>query len=94
MFVHMLSPMEREIIRVTAGKMLRSDDLDENEKAIAIALLRTNTGFGNPHVVRCTWCQKMKMLFLDEDDDTFKRLNRGWSCASCNEPASSQEVKF
>ena len=90
----MLNRMEREIIRVTAGKMLRSDDLDENEKATAVALLRANIGFGSPHVVRCPWCQKMKILFVDEDDATFKRLRHGWRCASCNEPASSQEVKF
>lgn len=92
--VQVQKPMEREIIRLTAGKMLRSDELEENEKAIARALLRANVEFGNPHIVRCTWCQKMKMLFQDEDDADFKRLGRGWRCDTCREPATSQEVKF
>ncbi|HEX9406460.1 MAG TPA: hypothetical protein VF975_04035 [Thermoanaerobaculia bacterium] len=86
--------MDRETIRITAGKMLRSDDLAANEKEIATALVQANLEFGNPHIVRCDWCHETKMLFRDEDGAPFKRLHRGWRCETCNEPAASQEVKF
>lgn len=86
--------MDRETIRITAGKMLRSDDLDENEKEIASALMQANLEFGNPHIVRCEWCHETRMLFRDEDVTPFKRAGRGWHCQKCDERASSQEVKF
>lgn len=86
--------MSREIIRSTAGRMLRSDDLAENEKETASELLRKNPGFGNPHMVRCDWCHTTAMVFRDEDHDTFKRAGRGWRCEKCNENAASQEVRF
>ncbi len=85
---------DRESIRLTAGKILRSDDLDENEKAHAATHLREHAAAGNPHIVRCAWCKNSKMLFRDEDDDAFHRHGRGWKCTKCDEPAASQEVKF
>jgi hypothetical protein len=86
--------MSREIIRSTAGKVFRSDDLAENEKETASELLRANPGFGNPHMVRCNWCHVTTMLFRDEDHGTFKRAGRGWRCEKCDEHAASQEVRF
>ena len=83
----------RESLRQTAGKILRSDDLIDNEKARGAALLREND-CGNPHAVRCEWCKATGMLFRDEDGGEFKRAGRGWQCAKCDEPAASQEVKF
>ncbi len=84
----------RETIRLTAGKLLRSDDLIDDEKALGAALLRENAECGNPHAVRCQWCKQTDMLFRDEDGGTFKRARRGWYCSKCDEPAASQEVKF
>jgi hypothetical protein len=83
----------RESVRLTAGKLLRSDDLIDDEKARGAALLKESQ-CGNPHAVRCEWCKATDMLFRDEDGGTFKRARRGWHCATCDEPAASQEVKF
>jgi formylmethanofuran dehydrogenase subunit E len=86
--------MSREIIRATAGRLLRSDPLAVNEKEIASELLRNNPAFGNPHMVRCEWCHETTMLFRDEDRVPFKRTLRGWRCEACGEHAASQEVRF
>lgn len=83
----------RESLRLTARKILLSDDLVDNEKALGAALLREHNS-GNPHAVRCEWCKATNMLFRDEDGGEFKRAGRGWRCAKCDEPAASQEVKF
>lgn len=79
---------------MTAGKVLRSDDLIAGEKEVAAGILRANPGFGNPHVVRCAWCKETRTLFRDENDGPFKRTSHGWSCETCNVSAASQEVKF
>lgn len=84
----------RETIRIIAGKILRSDELIGDEKTAAAAILRENSECGNPHAVRCEWCKQTGMLFRDEDAGVFKRKGRGWQCATCDEPASYQEVKF
>ena len=86
--------MDRQMVRDTAGRMLRSDDLAVNEKKDASDYLRANPALGNPHMVRCSWCHQSTMLFRDEDKDAFIRTPRGWRCAKCNEHASSQEVRF
>jgi hypothetical protein len=83
----------RESLRVTAIKILHSDDLIDNEKVLGAALLRENN-WGNPHAVRCEWCKATNMLFSDEDGGEFKRARRGWQCSKCDEPAASQEVRF
>jgi hypothetical protein len=86
--------MDRQIIRDTAGKVFRSDELAANEKETAAELLRSNPTFGNPHMVRCNWCHETTMLFRDEDQGAFKRTARGWRCTKCDEHAASQEVRF
>lgn len=86
--------MTRQIVRTTAGKMLRSDDLVADEKDVATAILRANPELGNPHVVRCPWCHQTRTLFRDENDGPFKLTAHGWLCESCDVGASSQEVKF
>jgi hypothetical protein len=86
--------LSRQIVRTTAGKMLRSDDLVADEKSVATAILRANPEFGNPHVVRCPWCHETRTLFRDEDDGPFKLTAHGWLCESCDVRAFSQEVKF
>jgi hypothetical protein len=84
----------KEIVRTTAGKVLRSEDLIADEKEAAAAILRANPDFGNPHVVRCGWCHQTRTLFRDEDDELFKHIAHGWLCAACDVRAASQEVKF
>ena len=86
--------MDRQIIRDTALKVFRSDDLATDEKETAAELLRSDPTVGNPHVVRCNWCHETTMLFRDEDHNTFKRAGRGWRCTKCDEHAASQEVRF
>jgi hypothetical protein len=86
--------MTRQIVRTTAGKMLRSDDLVADEKAIATAILRENPTFGNPHVVRCDWCRETRTLFRDESEGPFVLTSHGWRCEPCNVRAASQEVRF
>ena len=86
--------MTREVVRTTAGKLLRSDDLIAGEKEAGAAILRANPDFGNPHVVRCHWCHETRTLFRDENDGPFKRTAHGWLCEACNESAASQEVRF
>jgi hypothetical protein len=86
--------LTRQIVRTTAGKLLRSDDLVADEKAVATAILLANPEFGNPHVVRCPWCHETRTLFRDENDGPFKLTAHGWLCESCDVRASSQEVKF
>jgi len=86
--------MTRQAVRTTAGKLLRSDDLVGDEKEEAMAILRANPEFGNPHVVRCPWCHEIRTLFRDESDGPFKRIANGWLCEACNVSAASQEVKF
>ena len=86
--------MNRQAVRMTAGKVLRSDDLIANEKEVAAGFLRDNPAFGNPHVVRCDWCRETRTLFRDENEGPFKRTAHGWLCEPCNVRASSQEVKF
>jgi hypothetical protein len=86
--------MSRDIIRVTAGKVLRSDDMAVNEKETASELLRLNPAYGNPHMVRCEWCHQTSVLFRDEELVPFKKSGRGWRCDACDESAASQEVRF
>ena len=86
--------MDRDLVRATAGKVLRSDDLIAGEKETAAAILRANPEFGNPHVVRCQWCSKTRTLFRDEGGAPFKRTKHGWFCEECSLPASSQEVRL
>jgi hypothetical protein len=86
--------MTRQTVRITAGKVLRSDDLIADEKEVAAAFLRANPAFGNPHVVRCGWCGETRMLFRDENEGPFKLTARGWNCGPCDVRATSQEVKF
>lgn len=84
----------RQIVRATAGKVLRSDDLIGNEKEVAAGLLRAHPALGNPHVVRCNWCRQTRTLFRDENEEPFKLTRHGWLCGSCDVNASSQEIKL
>lgn len=84
----------RQIVRTTAGKVLRSEDLIADEKEVAAGILRANPAFGNPHVVRCDWCRETRILFRDESDGPFKLTAHGWRCEPCNAQAASQEVRF
>lgn len=84
----------RQIVRTTAGKVLRSDDLAAGEREIAAGILRAHPEMGNPHVVRCDWCRETRTLFRDEADAPFELTARGWLCAHCDARASSQEVRL
>ena len=86
--------MTRQLVRTTAGKVLRSEDLGADEEETAAAILRANPEFGNPHVVRCGWCGETRTLFRDENDGPFQRTPHGWLCGTCDLRAASQEVKF
>ncbi len=84
----------RETVRITAGKLLRSDDLIGTEKEIAADILRAHPELGFPHVVRCNWCRETRILFRDEIDGPFQLTEHGWRCGSCDVSAASQEIKF
>jgi hypothetical protein len=84
----------RHIVRATAGKVLRSDDLIGDEKEVAAGILRANPAFGNPHVVRCHWCHETRTLFRDESEGPFQVTAHGWHCQPCDARAASQEVRF
>ena len=84
----------RQIVRVTAGRVLRSEDLIADEKEVAAQILRANPELGNPHVVRCHFCHETRMLFSDENDGPFTIIDHGWRCETCNMRAASQEVRF
>lgn len=84
----------RDIVRTTALKVLRSDDLIADEKDVAAAMLRAHPEIGSPHAVRCDWCHASRTLFRDESDGPFKLTAHGWTCESCNMPAASQEIRF
>ena len=86
--------LDRDILRATAAKVLRSDDLVADEKAVASAMLRENPAIGNPYAVRCSWCHQTRTLFRDENDGPFQLTAHGWFCTECNESAWSQEIKF
>lgn len=86
--------MSRQVVRTTAGKILRSDDLIADEKEVAVGILQANPHFGNPHVVRCDWCRETRTLFRDESEPPFKLTSHGWLCETCNVRAASQEIKF
>jgi hypothetical protein len=86
--------MTRQVVRLTAGKVLRSEDLIADEKEVAAGILRENPAFGNPHVVRCDWCRETRMLFRDENDGPFTLTAHGWRCEPCDAKAASQEVRF
>ena len=86
--------MTRQIVRITARKIVLSDDLIGDEKEVAAGILRANPEFGNPHVVRCDWCHETRTLFRDESDAPFKRIDHGWRCEACNARAANQEIKF
>jgi hypothetical protein len=84
----------RQIVRTTAEKVLRSDDLIGNEKEVAAEILRAHPALGNPHVVRCNWCHQTRTLFRDENEGPFKLTPHGWRCGPCDVNASSQEIKL
>lgn len=86
--------MNRQLVRTTAAKVLRSEELIADEKEVAAGILRANPDCGNPHVVRCPWCHETRTLFRDESDVPFKRIAHGWCCEACNVNAASQEVRF
>jgi hypothetical protein len=79
---------------MTAGKVLRSDELAAGEKETAAAMLRAHSEIGNPHVVRCDWCGETRTLFRDENEAPFKLTAHGWTCEVCDVRAASQEVRF
>ncbi len=87
----------RQVVRLTAGKVLRSEELSLGEREAAAGILRANPELGNPHIVRCDWCHETRMLFRDENDAPFTRTiatTQGWLCQSCDVRAASQEVSF
>jgi len=85
----------RQVVRVTATKILRSDNLVGDEKAVASGILLANPDLGFPHVVRCDWCHETRTLFNDENDGPFSRTTpRGWRCEPCDVRAISQEIRF
>ena len=84
----------RQTVRMTAGKVNRSDDLVAGEKEAAAGFLQANPEIGNPYVVRCGWCGETRTLFRDENDGPFRLDGRGWRCEPCNTAAASQEVRF
>jgi hypothetical protein len=84
----------RQVVRTTAGKVLRSEELNAGEKEVAAGILRGNPEFGNPHAVRCGWCHESRTLFRDENDGPFEVTSRGWLCVTCDVRAASQEIKF
>lgn len=84
----------RQVVRSTAGKVLRSEELDPGEKEMAAGVLRGNPEFGYPHAVRCDWCHETRTLFCDESDGPFLRTSRGWDCETCGTRAASQEIRF
>lgn len=86
--------MIRQVVRTTAAKILRSEDLTAGEKEMAAGILRGNPEFGNPHAVRCGWCHESRTLFRDESDGPFETTSRGWRCVTCDVGAASQEIKF
>jgi len=86
--------MSRQVVRLTAGRVLRSEDLIGDEKEVAAGILRENPAFGNPHVVRCPWCRETRTLFRDEGDGPFQLTAHGWRCNVCDVRAASQEVRF
>jgi hypothetical protein len=86
--------MMRQTVRMTAGRVLRSDDLIPGEKEAAVRILLANPDFGNPHVVRCDWCHETRTLFRDENEAPFARTAHGWLCQTCGVRAASQEVRF
>jgi hypothetical protein len=86
--------LNRQTVRTTAGKVLRSDDLLAGEQETAAAILRANPSFGNPHVVRCDWCRETRTLFRDESEGPFQLTAHGWRCEPCNSRAASQEIKL
>ena len=86
--------MTRQIVRVTAGKILRSDDLIDDEKEVAAGILVANPDFGYPHIVQCAWCRETRTLFRDESDGPFERTANGWRCKPCDVAAASQEIKI
>ncbi|MFZ2492925.1 MAG: hypothetical protein WA208_15690 [Thermoanaerobaculia bacterium] len=87
-------PSSRQLVRQTAGRVLRSEDLDPDEKAVAAAILRDNPTFGNPHVVRCDWCRETRTLFRDENAAPFVLTAHGWRCEPCDANAASQEIRI
>lgn len=86
--------MDRQVLRKTAAKVLRSEDLAAGEIETAVGILRDHPEFGNPHAVRCDWCHQSRTLFRDEADGPFKIALRGWFCEPCDVRAASQEIKF
>ena len=86
--------MIRQVVRTTAGKILRSEELSPGEKEMASGILRGNPEFGNPHAVRCDWCHESRTLFRDESDSPFLLTPRGWLCETCDVRAASQEIRF
>lgn len=84
----------REIVRVTAGKLMRSDDLLDDERAVAAEILLANPGFGYPHIVQCAWCRESRTMFRDENEAPFERTANGWRCNACDVAAASQVIKF
>jgi hypothetical protein len=86
--------MSRQIVRETAGRVLRSDDLIAGEKETAAGYLQANPTLGNPHVVRCDWCRETRTLFRDENEGPFTLTEHGWRCEPCNVRAASQEINM
>ena len=84
----------RQSVRIAAGKVLRSDFLSPEEKESAVRILGAHPFLGNPHAVRCNWCNESRTLFFDESDGPFQRAGHGWLCQPCDVHASSQEIKF
>ena len=86
--------MNRQMVRVTAGKILRSDDMIADEKEVAAGILKANPAVGYPYAVRCDFCRQTRTLFRDENDAPFRLTAYGWLCETCNTNAASQEIRF
>lgn len=88
------SAATRQTVRMTAAKILPSDDLEGDEKEVAASILRQNPALGNPYVVQCDWCHQTRTLFRDEHDGPFRLAGHGWFCEPCGVQAGSQEIKI
>ena len=86
--------MKRQVVRDTAEKVLRSDDMIGDEKQVAAAILLAHPLVGYPFAVRCDWCHEKRTLFRDESEPPFVLTGNGWVCETCEMNAASQEIRF
>jgi hypothetical protein len=84
---------DREFVRGTAARLIRDEDVSDDDVAIAGALVDTGA---IPRIfdLQCIGCGEACLVYADEQDARFLERANGWRCAKCGAEAAARTIQF